>query len=323
VSEDAYSQLQMFGLPEEHSGKLGPAAPDPEHTELAGRLPRRVRLGTSSWSFPGWEGLVYDRQASQATLARHGLKAYARHPLLRTVGVDRGYYAPIPLAAFQAYAQAVPADFRFLVKASQACTVPWTPEQGPNAAFLQVEPALADVVEPFRAGLREKAGPLVFQFAPMNLRALGGTAGFVQQLHAFLGGLPRGPLYAVELRNRELLGGDYLEALADVGACHCLSAHPTMPTVADQAALLARHPAAAPAIVVRWMLHAGLRYADARDRYAPFDRLVDEDLATRSSVADLLHAADARRVYVVVNNKAEGSSPRSVFRLAAAIAEKM
>jgi uncharacterized protein YecE (DUF72 family) len=28
-------------------------------------------------------------------LARTGLRAYAQHPLLRSVGIDRTYYAPI------------------------------------------------------------------------------------------------------------------------------------------------------------------------------------------------------------------------------------
>ena len=32
-------------------------------------------------------------------LARHGLEAYAKHPLLRTVGLDRTYYRPIGVEA--------------------------------------------------------------------------------------------------------------------------------------------------------------------------------------------------------------------------------
>lgn len=70
-----------------------------------------MRLGTSSWSFPGWAGIVYDHSVSTATLARRGLAAYARHPLLRTVGVDRTYYGPITAEDFAAYAAAVPDEF--------------------------------------------------------------------------------------------------------------------------------------------------------------------------------------------------------------------
>ena len=63
---------------------------------IAARLPKTVRFGTSSWSFPGWAGIVYPRRASASELAREGLLEYARHPLLTTVGIDRGFYAPIP-----------------------------------------------------------------------------------------------------------------------------------------------------------------------------------------------------------------------------------
>jgi uncharacterized protein YecE (DUF72 family) len=62
---------------------------------LARHLSPQLYLGTSSWTFPGWQGLVYDRAASASVLARYGLAAYARHPLLRTVGLDRTFYAPI------------------------------------------------------------------------------------------------------------------------------------------------------------------------------------------------------------------------------------
>jgi hypothetical protein len=77
-----------------------------------------------------------------------------------------------------------------------------------------------------------------------------------------------------------------------------------------------------PALVVRWMLHAGLGYAAAKERFEPFDRLVDEDVASRERIAvAVLDALVAEReAFVVANNKAEGSAPRSIFRLAERIA---
>ena len=33
---------------------------------LAGSLPRSLRMGTSSWSFPGWRGIVYSRATTAA-----------------------------------------------------------------------------------------------------------------------------------------------------------------------------------------------------------------------------------------------------------------
>lgn len=313
------TQLDLFG-------EVQPAAVPAELAAVAARLPERIRIGTSSWSFPGWAGIAYQGVVPQPRLARSGLAAYARHPLLRAVGIDRTYYGPIEAADFAAYAAAVPERFRFLVKAHEACTVSRFPTHArygaqrgqANPLFLDPDYAAAAVVAPVLEGLGEKAGPLLFQFPPQDVAALGGADRFAQRLHAFLAELPRGPLYAVELRNAELLHPAYFDALADVGACHCVNAHPTMPDVASQArAALAARP---PALVVRWMLHRGFAYETARDRYAPFDRLVDEDEPTRAAIARQCAAAGIPS-FVIINNKAEGSAPLSAFRLAARIAE--
>jgi len=289
---------------------VGPAAVPDRVRALAGRLPARVRLGTSSWSFPGWRGIVYDRPASEAQLAREGLQAYARHPLLRTVSLDRTYYAPLPRDGFAAYAAQVPETFRFLVKAASQCTSPR------ESAFLDASFAAEQVVGPFLEGLGGRAGPLVFQFPPLPEEHLRRPERFAERLHAFLDALPRAPLVAVEVRDRRILGRPYAEALAAAGARPCLSLHPRLPVLPEQRAL-AGAGLDGP-LVVRWMLHPGRVYDEARAAYAPFDRLQEEDAAARESVADLAaaHLARGHEVYVTINNKAEGSAPLSVIRLA-------
>lgn len=319
----------MFGLPEESTGKVGPAD-SAALVDLAAAQRAGLRMGTSSWSFPGWEGLVYDRRTSEQVLARHGLRAYARHPLFRTVGVDRTYYAPVSAEAFADYAAVVPEDFRFLVKAHQDLTMPWVPghprfgeRRGTqNDRFLDAAYASDAVVGPFAEGLGQVAGPLLFQFPPLNVAAIGGPRGFALRLSRFLGALPRGCLYAVELRNVELLTPAYGDALAEHGAVHCLNAHPRMPSLLRQADLVGPAFLSAPAVVVRWMLSRSLDYEGARERYRPFDRLVDADPDTRESVATLV-LAESRPTWVVVNNKAEGSSPLSVRALAERLARRL
>ena len=73
--------------------------------------------------------------------------------------------------------------------------------------------------------------------------------------------------------------------------------------------------------ICRWSLHGARRYQEAKDAFAPFNRLVDEDPASRASLA--MGAATAARAghasFITINNKAEGSAPLSVEKLAAAI----
>lgn len=322
---EAGRQGQLFGepVPEKGGPRVG-AAPVPEELErIADELPDNLYLGTSSWSFPGWKGLVFDRSVSKATLAREGLAAYARHRLLRAVGIDRTYYAPISAEAFAEYAAVVPDSFRFLVKASGECTSPRRRAGGRNELFLDAGYAADQVVAPFVEGLGKKAGPLVFQFPPLGRAHTGEPARFATLLEEFLRALPSGPWYAVELRDRELFGPEYLDALESAGARHCLNVHPRMPSVAEQARPGASRSSGP--LVVRWMLHAGLDYEAAQRRYEPFSRLVDEDTASRSVLAGLCaeRAGRADEIVIVANNKAEGSAPLTVFRLAERIAERL
>jgi uncharacterized protein YecE (DUF72 family) len=240
------------------------------------------------------------------------------------VGVDRTFYRSIAAADFQAYAAVVPADFRFLVKADRLLTSPVTPEafgtREANRHFLDASFATSEVVGPVVDGLGSAAGPILFQFPPMPGSLVGGRGPFMERLHRFLDALPKGPLYAVEFRTPSFLTESYAQLLYDTGVAHCFNVHPSMTPLARQFEVLS--PFAQPTLVIRWMLHAGFRYEAAKERYAPFNRIVDEDLASREQIAvAVLDALVAERgVFVIANNKAEGSAPLSLFRLAERIA---
>jgi uncharacterized protein YecE (DUF72 family) len=317
-------QLALFAMeppPEEKKRGVGAAEPPAEVEELGRALPKGVYLGGSTWSFPGWAGLVWDRPYSQSRLAREGLAAYARHPLLRAVGVDRTHYAPVEAAELAEYREQVPDDFRFLVKAHEACTLARYPDHARygsqrgqvNPFFLDADYTAEQVVAPFVEGLGPGAGALLFQFAPQSL---GTPAQFARRLQDFLSELPQGPLYAVELRNRELLTADYGDALAAVGACHCHNAHSRMPDVRAQAQLVGS--SRGPATLIRWLLAPEMTYEEAGRRYAPFNRLAAPDPVTRRAVADLAREAigAGRPFLCTINNNAEGCAPLSAVELA-------
>ncbi len=298
-------QLPLFA-PSEEPARVGAPPLDTRLLSTASRLPPAIHLGTSSWAFPGWKGIVYDREASQTTLSRHGLRAYSRNPLLRAVAIDRTYYGPIPASDFRGYAEQVPETFRFLVKAHEALT-------RPGEHYLDRTYALEKVIGPTVEGLGVKAAVLLLQFPPQSVRNLGGPIRFAEDLTRFLRDLPREILYAVELRNAELLTPRYLEALEQSAACHCYNVHPSMPNVAEQANLTAG--ARFPALVVRWMLRRDRDYEEAREDFRPFDRLAAEDSSSRAAIARLCRETKGT-AFVIVNNKAEGSAPLSVFKLA-------
>jgi uncharacterized protein YecE (DUF72 family) len=326
----------------EPEGAVAPAIPDETLTRLGRRLPAGVFLGTSSWSFPGWEGLVYGGRYSETQLASGGLAAYAAHPVLRTVGIDRGFYQPLAVSTYVRYARQVPDSFRFLVKAPALLTSPSTRlTDGTNSAnpqFLDAAAARSLFVEPAFEGLGTKCGPLVFQFSPLPrelFRSATAAHSLIERIGAFLQALPAAvagqrPIYAVELRDPELLTPRFVRMLHEAGARLCVGVHARMPEATRQAAALRKLDADGTAgtewkltgpLVVRWNLQAGFRYDEAKGRYAPFDRIIDPDIVTRGTLAHLIHVAlrSEQPAFVTVNNKAEGSAPQSCIELARAV----
>ncbi len=295
-------------------------------------LPADIRLGTSSWFFPGWRGLVYEGNHPQTALSKKGLEAYAQIPLLRTVSLDRTFYAPLTAVEYARYAQQVPERFSFVVKApALVCDAVVRDEEGrgkvPNPHFLDPGIAAREFVVPCLEGLGGKAGPLVFQVSPLPRGLVDEAPMVMERLQAFFAALPeelggRRPLYALELRNAELLTPRLMKMLARVGVRYCVGLHDRMPEVERQEAALASLDGDSPGdLVVRWNLHRGFLYQAAKQRYEPFDKLVDEDPETRNVLARMaVRAFKARRkIWITANNKAEGSAPLSLLKLAQAI----
>ena len=302
--------------------ELAPVADDVR--AIASAVPRALRFGTMTWTYPGWIGPLYAEGTTAKSLVNQALPAYAQHPLLRAVELERTFHARMSAAEFATFAAQVPEDFRFSAKAHQDCTLPMLPIRGssasrPNRRFLDATYATDQVVAPFVEGLGSKAGPLVFQFRPMSLDA---PERFPEQLHEFLRKLPRGPRYAVELRNPELLTKAYGQALVDADALHCYAAWGTMPGVREQ---MARLPEATRSLLlVRWLTRPGDSDDAASERFDPFNRIVEPDVATRGELADVLVAAarEGKESFAIVSNKAEGCAPLTAIALANEVVER-
>ena len=297
-------------------------------------LPIDIRLGTSSWFFPGWRGLVYDGVHPQVTLSRKGLAAYAEIPLLRTVSLDRTFYAPISAVDYARYASQVPEHFSFVVKAPAiVCDAVVGDEEGrgkvANPHFLDAAIAAREFVLPCLEGLKGKAGPLVFQVSPLPRGLVEDASLLVERLEVFFAALPQElgkfrPIYALELRNPEMLTPRLMRMLGRSGVRYCVGLHDRMPEVERQEAALKALDGDTPGdLVVRWNLHRGFLYQAAKQRYEPFDKLVDEDGETRRILARMAAAAfkAGRKVWITANNKAEGSAPLSLLKLAEEIAQ--
>ena len=314
-----------------------PQPPSAADAELAAALLPWVRLGTSSWNSPGWRGLVWEGEYSESQLAKSGLQAYARHPLFRTVSLDRAFYRPLTVLQYADYAAQVSDDFRFVVKAPALvtdATVRGKHGQAvqANPAFLNAELAVQTFVQPALEGLQHKLGVLVFQISPLPAGMHARIPELLQRLALMLQALPSLAVHApdavvaVEVRDPIWLDPEFapvfVKLLREAGATYCLGLHAKMPPIEGQLPMLrALWPGP---LVCRWnlnRLHGAYGYEEAAQLYQPYNKLVDVDVQTRATLAKIINATTkaGHRAYVTVNNKAEGCAPLTVAGLAGEI----
>jgi uncharacterized protein YecE (DUF72 family) len=324
-----------------------PAPVSEEIQSLAKALPQALRLGTSSWYFPGWADLVWDQPYAEAKLSKEGLRAYSQHPLLRTVSLDRAFYRPMTAPQYAQLADQVSDDFRFVVKVpSMISDALIRITEGENAGRgLQANPHFLDsalfqqaCLQPLLEGLGSKLGALVLQMSPMPSNMLSRSeisklfsqlAGVLSAQSAMQSIAPDANV-AIELRNPEFIStplrDELIALLKDTGATYCLGLHAKLPPIEDQLPIL-RKLWPGP-LVCRWNLHSKhgrYGYEAAKASYEPFNKLVDEDPATREQLARVIAGTvkGGQQALVTINNKAEGSAPMSVTKLAQAVLEQI
>lgn len=305
------------------------AAPAPvDFAALAARIPHPVHFGASSWNYPGWGGLVYHRTYEGKGASARMLEEYSRFPLFRTVGIDSSFYAPPTDEVLRSYAEHLPPGFPCVSKVWNQVTVhAFTKAQDParagkaNPDFLSPEVFLEAVLEPYQRHFADHMGAFVFEFQTIAKGSGIGPSEFADRLDRFFSALPRDVRYAVEIRNEEFLTPMYFAVLREHEVAHVFSSWTRMPPIGHQLDL----PGAvsAPFLVARALLRPGRTYDEAVDAFAPYDRIREPNRKLRRDLVRLVETAVQARIpaYLLVNNRAEGSSPLTIAAVAAMLTE--
>ena len=305
------------------------AAPAPaEFSALARRIPPLVRFGASSWNYPGWRGLVYHRSYEVKGASARMLEEYSAFPLFRTVGIDSSFYAPPSDAVLRSYAERLPPGFPCVSKVWNQITVHTFAKAQDSARagktnpdFLNPEVFLEAVYEPYQRYFADHAGPFVFEFQAIGRGSGIGPSEFADRLDRFFSVLPREGPYAVEVRNEEFLTPMYFAVLREHGVAHVFSSWTRMPAIGHQLDLPGS--VSGPFIVARALLRPGRTYDEAVDAFAPYDRIQEPNPELRADLLRLIDTAVKTRIpaYLLVNNRAEGSSPLTVAEVARLLPE--
>jgi uncharacterized protein YecE (DUF72 family) len=288
---------------------------------LAALAAQGVYVGTSSWKYEGWMGQCYTAgryeyrgKVAKTRFERECLREYAE--VFKTVCVDAAYYT-FPRPPFlERLADQVPADFRFGLKVTDTVTTKRFPRLDrfgeragqANENFLNARLFVQAFLSPCSA-IRARVGLLVFEFSRFRPTDYEHGRDFLADLDKFLGQLPTGWPYAVELRNRNWLQPDYFACLARHQVAHVFNSWEAMPPVGEQVAMPGSQPN--PSLVAaRFLLRPGRSYEEAVRTFQPYNRTKEVNEEARRAGAALISAGvkAPRPTFIYVNNRLEGNA---------------
>jgi uncharacterized protein YecE (DUF72 family) len=305
---------------------LSPPFPREELKAAVAAMAREgIYIGTSSWKYEGWLGLLYTPErymtrgrVSRAKFGKTCLAEYAE--VFKTVCLDGGFYQfPTARMLDGIFAQA-PQDFRLTLKVTEDITVrrfPSLPRYGKRAGQLNERFLDADLfVSSFLGPLepyRDRVGALIFEFSTFHENDWSRLGEFVDALDVFLGRLPKGWDYAVEVRNRGLLRAEHFAVLRRHGVAHTFNSWSRMPPVSEQLALEGSFTADFTA--ARFLLKPGRTYEQAVEKFKPYREAQEPYEEAREAMAQLLTPTPRklRRRFIYVNNRLEGSSLWTIY----------
>jgi uncharacterized protein YecE (DUF72 family) len=285
-----------------------------------------IYIGTTSWKFPGWCGVLYDEgeylwgnHFSKARFKRECLKRYAE--VFRSVCVDSTYYHLPRKGEFDKLAADVPDGFRLTLKVPDQITIKNFPNvrtfgerRGkPNEYFLDGRLFRMGFLRPLEK-IREKVGMLVFEFSHFHVDDFAHGREFVAALDRFFAELPPGWDYAVEVRNASFLHEEYFATLQRHRVAHVYNQWTLMPGINEQIAL---HPLSDnPFLAARCLLTPGLSRDWAQREFDPYHQLKEIDPIARDAMQLFVQIAKAtpadRPAYLYVGNLLEGNALHTI-----------
>lgn len=308
---------------------LDPAnEPAPQAARLGPRLHalarRGVYFGTSSWKYEGWLGSIYnpERYSTRGKLSRKKFEAeclaeYAE--TFPTVCGDFAFYQFPSAEYWKRLFEETPSSFLFAFKVPEDITVARWPRHArygtragkDNESFLNARVFQTHFARPLLPYV-DQVATLIFEFGTFAKSTFPGVDDFLARLDTFLGVLPGGFRYSIEIRNPEYLGPGYFALLASHGVAHVFNAWTRMPEIGAQMDL----PGAFTAdfSVVRALLRKGCRYEEAVEAYQPYEKIAAPNPPTRDAMRRIAQRSleVKKPAFLFINNRLEGNAPTTI-----------
>lgn len=288
------------------------------------RLPPNLHLGTCSWKYDDWKGLVYDSDKTYSP--DDYLPDYAKH--FDTVEIDQWFWSLFPGGiklpdppAVQTYADSVPEDFTFTMKVPNSITLThYYAKQSarykdfanrPNEHFLDI-----DLFNRFLESLKPlagKLGPIMFQFEYLNKKKMPSLQVLLDRLSEFFDQAPPGFDYAVETRNPNFLKEVYFAFLREKGLSPVLVEGYYMPPISEVVSQF--DISSGQSTVIRLMGPDRQEIEKLAGNH--WDKIVSPQDESMTGIVGIIkkQVEQGREVYINVNNHYEGCAVLTIGKL--------
>ncbi|QQO08046.1 DUF72 domain-containing protein [Breznakiella homolactica] len=272
-----------------------------------------IKLGTCSWDFDSWVGLVYSQ-----VRRRPGeyLREYAGK--YNTVEIDSWINRLPDAEDIEDYLREIPGDFSFAAKVSGAVgffceQIPDSPDTSSareNPEFLS-EDVFRHYLQTIRP-MEKHIAVLIAEFGHLSAEAVPSLEVFMEKLGSFVSRIDRTIPLAVDIRNSEYLKREYFEFLRERDLIHVFTetgGSPHIYGIYDEFKKLLGRTA-----VIR--LAGEPPKEPEPEKQMPWNRLIQirPDLSKITDMITDLHCR-GHQVLVYVDNHYEGSAPKTIERI--------
>jgi uncharacterized protein YecE (DUF72 family) len=176
-----------------------------------------IHIGVGGWTYEPWRGTFYPKGLPHSRELQYASRR------LTAVEVNGTYYSTMKPATFAKWRDETPEGFVFALKANRFAT---------NRKVLATA---AEPIERFVASgiaeLKDKLGPIVWQFMPTKRFEAGDFAAFLALLPREAGG--RALRHVLDVRHPSFACGEYLELARRHGCTTAYTDSPEYPNIAD------------------------------------------------------------------------------------------
>jgi uncharacterized protein YecE (DUF72 family) len=278
----------------------------------------KIRLGTCSWKYDSWRGLVYRDQAKKNYLLEYG-KMYD------TVEIDQWFWSLfgkndviLPLShVVHEYTQSVPDNFKFTIKVPNSLTLTHfyrkvkTNPLEINPYFLSTDlfSAFLNSLKP----MHSKIGLLMFQFEYLNKQKMASQSEFIDKFAKFIKLCNPEYTYGIEIRNPGYLNKTYFEFLNHHNIGHVFLQGYFMPDIVNVYQKNRAMIKTVSAIRLHGPDRSGIE-EKSKGNWSKIYEPKDDELSGITKIIQDIHSKNLD-VYVNVNNHYEGSAPLTIEKI--------